>query len=70
MEVNMYPVPIIPNDWSPEQAIAVYEFLDEVRERVWDRYQDHIIAQFRINCDKEKDEGQLEFFPFNDELPF
>jgi len=66
----MYPVPIIPDDWSPEQAIAVYEFLDEVRERVWDRYQDHIIEQFRINCHEKKDEGQLELFPFNDELPF
>jgi hypothetical protein len=70
MEVNMYPVPIIPEDWSPEQAIAVYEFLDEVRERIWDRYQEPIIEQFQINCDKEKDEGQLELFPFNDELPF
>ena len=66
----MYPVPIIPDDWSPEQAIAVYEFLDEVRERVWDRYQEHIIEQFRINCEKEKDQGQPEHFPFNDEFPF
>jgi len=66
----MYPVPIIPDDWSPEQAIAVYEFLDEVRERVWDRYQDHIIEHFRIGCEKKKDEAHLELFPFNDELPF
>ena len=66
----MYPVPIIPNDWSPEQAIAVYEFLDEVRERIWDRYQDHIIERFQLNCDNENDEAQLELFPFNDELPF
>jgi hypothetical protein len=70
MQVTMYPVPIIPEDWSPEQAIAVYEFLDEVRERIWDRYQEPIIEQFQINCDKEKDEGQLKLFPFNDELPF
>jgi hypothetical protein len=70
MQVTMYPVPIIPEDWSPEQAIAVYEFLDKVRERIWDRYQEPIIEQFQINCDKEKDEGQLELFPFNDELPF
>lgn len=66
----MYPVPIIPDDWSPEQAIAVYEFLDEVRECIWNRYQEHIIGQFQINCEKEKDEAQLELFPFNDELPF
>jgi hypothetical protein len=60
----------IANDWSPEQAIAVYEFLDEVRERVWDRYQEPIIEQFRINCEKENDARQLELFPFNDELAF
>jgi len=66
----MYSVAIIPEDWSPEQAIAVYEFLDEVRERIWDRYQEPIIEQFQINCDKEKDDLQLELFPFNDELPF
>jgi hypothetical protein len=50
MQVTMYPVPIIPEDWSPEQAIAVYEFLDKVRERIWDRYQEPIIEQFQINC--------------------
>jgi len=25
-------------DWSPEQAVAVFEVLDELRERVWDHY--------------------------------
>ena len=25
-------------DWSPEQAVAVFEFLDELREHVWARY--------------------------------
>ena len=32
-------VPIaMPSDWSPEQAVAVFEILDELRERVWDLY--------------------------------
>ena len=32
-------VPIaLPSDWSPEQAAAVFEILDELRERVWARY--------------------------------
>jgi hypothetical protein len=25
-------------DWSPEQAVAVFEILDELRERVWAQY--------------------------------
>lgn len=29
---------IIPNDWSPEQALAVVELLDDLREVIWGRY--------------------------------
>lgn len=28
----------LPTDWSPEQAVAVFEILDELRERVWAHY--------------------------------
>jgi hypothetical protein len=28
----------LPPHWSPEQAIAVFEILDELREHVWARY--------------------------------
>ena len=28
----------LPTDWSPEQAVAVFEILDELREKVWARY--------------------------------
>ena len=24
--------------WSPEQAVAVFEILDELRDRIWERY--------------------------------
>lgn len=30
---------IIQNDWSPEQALAVVELLDDLRETIWNRYQ-------------------------------
>jgi hypothetical protein len=30
---------IIPDDWSPEQALAVVELLDDLRERIWAHYQ-------------------------------
>ena len=29
----------IPTYWTPEQAIAVYELVDELRERIWSIYQ-------------------------------
>jgi len=28
----------LPTDWSAEQALAVFEILDELRERVWGHY--------------------------------
>lgn len=28
----------LPTYWSPEQAVAVFEFLDELRDRVLDHY--------------------------------
>ena len=29
----------IPADWSPEQAFAVVDLLDELREHIWGKYQ-------------------------------
>jgi hypothetical protein len=29
---------IIPDDWSPEQALAVIELLDDLRHIIWERY--------------------------------
>ena len=28
----------LPTHWSPEQAVAVFEILDELRNHVWARY--------------------------------
>ena len=37
-----HPAPAVtitmPTDWSPQQAVAVFEILDELLERVWDHY--------------------------------
>ncbi|MDP2829343.1 MAG: hypothetical protein Q8O37_12150 [Sulfuricellaceae bacterium] len=30
---------LIQGDWSPEQALAVVELLDDLREMIWARYQ-------------------------------
>jgi hypothetical protein len=36
---HLRPITIeIPTTWSPEQALAVYELLDDLREKIWDRY--------------------------------
>lgn len=33
----------IPDHWTPEQALAVYELIDEIREAIWSRYQISLI---------------------------
>ncbi len=32
------PPPIVPTHWTPKQALAVFEILDELRDRIWESY--------------------------------
>lgn len=41
---------ILPDDWTPEQALAVFELLDDLRERIWDQYQIPIQDLLREQC--------------------
>ncbi len=36
--------PEIPHDWSPTEALAVYDFIDDIRDAIWSRYQHQLIA--------------------------
>ena len=60
----------LPDHWTPEQALAVYEFLDELRERVSDRYGEQITERLRLEYEEQQRRAQLELFPFPDEIPF
>ncbi len=66
----MRPDPKIPDFWTAEQALAVYEFLDELRERIRDRYGEQITERMRFEYEEQQKRAQLELFPFNDEIPF
>ena len=50
MRANLRVVFEIPDDWTSEQALAVYELLDGLRERILSRYGAHIIDAFREQC--------------------
>ena len=67
----MLPNPCIPDYWSPQEALAVYEFLDELRDRVWNLYREQIIEELRsqLGEEDETDHRQLEL-PFDDPIPF
>jgi hypothetical protein len=35
----MFSIPLqIPTYWTPEQALAVFELIDDLRERIWSIY--------------------------------
>lgn len=34
---------MIPDYWSPREALAVYEFIDELRNEIWIRYELELI---------------------------
>jgi hypothetical protein len=38
---------ILPDDWTPEQALAVVELLDDLRERIWAHYEIPLHALLR-----------------------
>ncbi|MDZ7750743.1 MAG: hypothetical protein U5S82_23105 [Gammaproteobacteria bacterium] len=35
--------PPIPDDWTPEQALAIYDFIDELRDAIWSRYDRQLV---------------------------
>ena len=39
LPAHLRPVDVeIPATWTPEQALAVFELLDEIRDKIWSRY--------------------------------
>jgi tRNA U34 5-methylaminomethyl-2-thiouridine-forming methyltransferase MnmC len=58
----------IPDYWSAEQALAVYEFILELQQQIWDQYELQLYELLRSDLD-ESDADQLDLF-FNDDIPF
>ena len=39
LPAHLRPIPVeIPATWTPEQALAVFEMLDEIKEKIWALY--------------------------------
>ncbi len=60
----------IPDDWSGREALAIFDFLDKIRQKVWLEYREEIINQVRSEMDRtELDTGNSEF-EFDDDIDF
>ena len=59
----------LPDNWTPAEALAVYEFLNDLAEAIWNRYEIALIDQLR-NDRVYGDTSQPDLFDFDDPLPF
>ncbi len=59
----------VPDHWSAEQALAVWDLLDEIARCVWDRYELPLIELLRPDLE-EAQHAQPDLFDPDDEIPF
>jgi hypothetical protein len=59
----------LPDDWTPAQALAVYELLTDLADAIWNRYELALIEHLRSERDYG-DSSQPDLFDFDDPLPF
>ena len=64
--------PLIPNHWTAGEALAVYEFIDALRDEIWSRYGFQLVELLR----EERSTNPADWNPaensedFDDELNF
>ena len=59
----------LPDYWTPAEALAVYELLNDLAEAIWNRYEVELIEHLR-NDRVYGDTSQLDLFDFDDPIPF
>ena len=57
----------IPDYWTPEQALVVFELLNELTDTLWNRYSIELTELLAHELD---DTSQPDLFDFDDSLPF
>ena len=59
----------LPDYWTPAEALAVYELLNELAEAIWNRYEIPLIELLAPDLDRGNG-AQPDLFDFDDPLPF
>ena len=60
---------LLPNDWTAEQALAVHDFLADLTEAIWQRYEDPMSELLHGETNWQADD-QPDLFDFDDRIPF
>jgi len=62
-----YAIPLaIPTYWTPEQAIAVFELVDDLRDHIWSIYQADLQRLIR----QQRQPEPINPLEIDDDLPF
>ena len=57
----------LPDYWTPEQATAVFEFIDEIREAILIQYRLQLMEQMRLErCTEFEPTGNID----GEDIPF
>ena len=59
----------LPDYWTPEQALAVYEFLTELADALWNRYEIPLIELLTPELE-QNDSPEPDLSDFDDPIPF
>jgi len=57
-------------DWTPGEAATAIDFLDTLREALWETYGEQITRMHREACDVGSRDTSQCAFEFDDDIPF
>lgn len=60
----------IPDDWSPEQAAAVMEFINQLEELIWSTYEEELLYIMGPPPTPTHEDSPPKARDTNDDLPF
>ena len=60
----------IPDYWSPEEALAVFEFLDEIRDAIAIVYGPRLTEELKAQIRYDGSDCNVAEEEFDDEIPF
>lgn len=61
---------LVPPYWTPDEALAVFEFIDLLREQIWARYGSDIQAALQAQTAGGRDPRQLRLPHLDPDPPF
>ena len=60
---------LLPDDWTPEQALAVYQLLQDLSDFIWNHYELKLLPLIDPEFAQDTD-PQRDLFTPDDPLPF